>query len=173
MILFILWHAISILIRFLNKIARQNMLMVHINKEFLVSCFYLFLSGSYYHIWLFPRLMHHSSDIEKNPGSKKYFSQTFSIGHYNLNCLVAHNFTKVALLKAYLSVKINETSLDSDITENDHSFWIPAFDLIRFDHPSNNKREGVAVYYKNFLPLKLIVVNYLSESILFELQIGS
>ena len=96
--------------------------MVYINKEFLISCFYLFLSGSYYHIWLYPRLMHHSSDIEKNPVSKKSFSQTLCIGHYNLNCLVAHNFTKVALLKAYLSVKINETSLDSDITEDDRSF---------------------------------------------------
>ena len=45
-----------------------------------------------------------SRDIEKNPGPKKDFSQTFSIGHWNLNSLVAHNFTKVALLKAYLSV---------------------------------------------------------------------
>ena len=66
--------------------------------------------------------MHVSGDTEKNSGPKKGFSQTFSIGHWKLNSLVAHNFTKVALLKAYLSVKINETSLDSDITEDDHSF---------------------------------------------------
>ena len=43
--------------------------------------------------------------------------------------------------------------------------------MIRPDHPSNN-RGGVAIYYKKFLPLKLVDVNYLSESILFELQIG-
>ena len=66
--------------------------------------------------------MHVSGDTEKNSGPKKGFSQTFSIGHWKLNSLVAHNFTKVALLKAYLSVEINETSLDSDITEDDHSF---------------------------------------------------
>ena len=29
------------------------------------------------------------------------------------------------------------------------------------------------IYYKNFLPLKLIDIKYLSENILFELQIGS
>ena len=49
--------------------------------------------------------MHLSGDIEKNPGPLKDFSQTFSIGHWNLNSLSAHNFTKVALLKAYLSAQ--------------------------------------------------------------------
>ena len=50
--------------------------------------------------------------------------------------------------------------------------------MIGSDHPSNSKRGGVAIHYKilyllHFLPLKLIDVNYLSESILFQLQIGS
>ena len=77
------------------------MLMVHINKKFLISCFYLLLSCSYlYHIWLFPRLMHLRDDIEKNPGPKTEFFQTFFIGSWNLNSLVPHNFIKVALLKA-------------------------------------------------------------------------
>ena len=77
------------------------MLMAHINKKFLISCFYLFLLFSYlYHVWLFPRLMHVSGDFEKNPGPLKDFSQTFSIGHWNLNSLSAHNFTKVPLVVA-------------------------------------------------------------------------
>ena len=49
---------------------------------------------------------------------------------------------------------------------------IPGYDLIRSDHASNSKRGGVAIYCKKYLPLKLIDVNYLSESILFQLQIG-
>ena len=71
--------------------------------------------------------MHLSGDIEKNLGSKKDFSQIFSIGHWNLNGLVSHNFTKVALLKVYLSVQsfgifcISETYLNSSITEDDDS----------------------------------------------------
>ena len=71
--------------------------------------------------------MHHSGDIEKNPGHLKNFSQTFSIGHWNLNILAAHNFTKVALSKGYLSVQrfgifcISETYLNSSITEHDYN----------------------------------------------------
>ena len=83
--LFILLHAFPILIGFLKRIARQNMLMVYINKKLLISCFYLFLSCSCYHIWLFSRLMDPSSDIEKYSCPKKDFSQTFSIGYWNLN----------------------------------------------------------------------------------------
>ena len=180
MIFFILLHTFPILIGFLKTISRKNMQMVHINKKFLISSFYLFSSCSYlYHIWLFPRMMHLSGDIEKRPGPKKDFSQTFSIGHWNLNILVAHNFTKVALLKAYLSVQkfdifcISEIYLNYSITEDDDSLRILGYNLIRSDYPSNNKRGGVAIYYKYFLPLKLVDVNYLRESILFELQIGS
>ena len=79
MILFFLLHAFPTLIGFLKKVAWQNMLMVHINKKFLISSFYLFLSCSYlYHVWLFPGLMHLSVDIEKNPGPLKDFSPAFS-----------------------------------------------------------------------------------------------
>ena len=123
--------------------------------------------------------MHLSGDIKKTPGPLNNFSQTFSIGQWNLNSLVVYNFTKVALLKAYLSVQrigifcISKIYLNSSITEDDDNLQVPGYDLIRSDHPSNSKRGGVAIYYKNFLPLKLIDVNYLSESILFQLQIGS
>ena len=115
----------------------------------------------------------------KKPCPLKNFSQTFSISHWKLNSSAAHNLTKVALLKAYLSVQrfdifcISETYLNSSITEDDDSLQIPRYELIRFDHPSNNKRGNVAIDYKNFVPLKLIDLNYLSKSILFQLQIGS
>ena len=71
--------------------------------------------------------MHVRGDTEKNSAPKKGFSQMFSIGHWNLNSLVAHNFTKVALLKAYLSVRkfdvfcISETYLNSSILEDGDS----------------------------------------------------
>ena len=55
------------------------------------------------------------------------------------------------------------------ITEDDDNLQTPGYDLIRSDHPSNSQGGGVAIYYNNFLPLKLIDVNYLSESILFQL----
>ena len=82
-------------------------------------------------------------------------------------------------MKTYLSVQrfnifcISETSFNFSIKEDDDSLRIPGYDLIRSDHTSRNKRGVVASCYKNFLPLKLININYLSEIILFELQIGS
>ena len=138
--------------------------MVQINKKwvtfkFLISYFYLFSSCSYvYHIWLFPRLIHLSGDIEKNPGSKKNFSQRFSSGHWNLNNFnwIAHSFTRVALLKAYLSVLrfdifcISEPYLNSSTTKDDYSLRIPGYDLIRSDHPSNNKEEALRFITKIF-----------------------
>ena len=66
-----------------------------------------------------------------------------------------------------------KTYLSSSITEDDESLPILGYDFIRSDRPSNNKRGNVAIYYKNSLPLKLIDVNRLSETTLFELQIGS
>ena len=40
------------------------------------------------------------------------------------------------------------------------------------DHPSNITHGGVLLYYKSFLPLKLIDVNYSNGCISFELRIG-
>ena len=44
--------------------------------------------------------------------------------------------------------------------------------MIRVDHPANGKHGGVCMYYKNYLPLKVLDIRFLHESIAFELQIG-
>ena len=44
--------------------------------------------------------------------------------------------------------------------------------LIRADHPSSAKRGGVCIYYRNFLPLKLINIHSLNECITFEIKLG-
>ena len=49
---------------------------------------------------------------------------------------------------------------------------ISGYNLIRSDHPSNNKHGGVCIYYKNFLPLRVLGIQYLQECINFELNIG-
>ena len=48
---------------------------------------------------------------------------------------------------------------------------ISGYALVLSYHPSNNKREGVCIYYKSFLPLRVFSVQYLKESIFFELKI--
>ena len=127
------------------------------------------------------------SECQGTPCSKQARNLKFK---FESSCGHLNSLSKLALLKAYLSVErfdifcISETlryvsdmhlfqKICTHTTEDDDNLQIPGYDLIRSDHPSNSKRGGVAIYYKNFLPLKLIDVNYLSESILFQLQLGS
>ena len=49
---------------------------------------------------------------------------------------------------------------------------ISGYTLVRLDDTSNSKRGSVCIYYKSFLPSRIINVQYLQESIYFELKIG-
>ena len=40
------------------------------------------------------------------------------------------------------------------------------------DNSSDEKRGGVCIYYKSYLPLRTIDINYLNESVRFELMVG-
>ena len=98
-------------------------------------------------------------DVELNPGTKQNAVKKFTIYHWNLNSIAAHNFAKLVLLKAYSSVHkfdiicLSETYLDSNILPDDSNLEIPVYNLVRSDHPSNKKRGGVCIYYKSYLPL--------------------
>ena len=67
---------------------------------------------------------------------------------------------------------LSETYLDSSIPFDDSNLEISGYNLIRSDHPSNNKRGGVCICYKNFLPLRVYDINLLDECINSELKIG-
>ena len=127
--------------------------------------------------WLYILLITLSGDVELNPGPKLTTAQTLSICHWNLNVICAHNFAKLHFLKAYVSVYkfdiicLSETYLDSNL--DDESLEISGYFLIRSDHPSNKKRGGICIYYKNFLPLKITGVRLLEECIAFDLIISN
>ena len=131
-----------------------------------------------HHIWLHGLMIKISGDIELNPGPKQKQDQSLSICHWNLNSIPAHNFQKLALLQGYISSSkvdilcLSETFLNSDFSCDDNNLQLPGFDLIRADHPSNTKRGGVCIYYRNFLTLKLINIHYLNECITFEIKLG-
>ena len=131
-----------------------------------------------YHIWLHGPMIKISGDIELNPRPKQKRGQSLSIYHWNLNSIPAHNFQELAFLQGYIfSNKIDilclsETFLNSDISCDDNNLQLPGFYLIRADHPSNTKRGGVCIHYRNFLPLKLINIHYLNKCITFEIKIG-
>ena len=101
-------------------------------------------------------------DIEENPGPK-YSSLTFC--HWNLNGLTAHDSTKISLLQAYITQRnydimtimtcLTETFLNSSILSDDNRIKIDGYSLIRSDHPSDSKKGGVCIYYKEHIPLIL------------------
>ena len=61
---------------------------------------------------------------------------------------------------------------NASISNDDDSLEVPGYNLFRADYPSNTKRGGVCIYYRNFLPLKILGINYLQECINFEKMIG-
>ena len=109
---------------------------------------------------------------------KEIKSKSFSICHWNLNIITAHGHAKVSLLKAYITAhKIDiicllETYLDSSIQSDNDNLEIPGYNLVRSDHPSNNKRGGACRYYKASFPLRIINICFLRECITFEMLIG-
>ena len=90
-------------------------------------------------------------DIEPNPGPNKKY-KSFTCCHWNVNSLTAHNMLKLSSIAAYNSVHkydfcISETLLDSSIQSDDRDISINGYNVIRADHPSNNKGGGVCIYY--------------------------
>ena len=138
---------------------------------FFVTCIHLWTIN-----WLYsPFLILLSGDVEINPGPRHNCGEFFSICHGNLNSVSAYNYTKSSSLKSFIVVHkfymicLSETYLDSRVAPVHDNLEISDH---RSDHPSNNKGGGVCVYYKKFLPLRVLDVQYLHECINFELKIG-
>ena len=81
-----------------------------------------------------------------------------------------------SLLRADLSthwfdlICLSETYLDSDTSHEDANLEIVGYTLIRADHPSNTKRGGTCLYYRNSLAFRLSNIQYLEECINFEIS---
>ena len=113
-------------------------------------------------------------DIELNLVPKKSKENTLSVCHWNLNSITVHNFSKLTQLKAYVSnykydfICLSETYLDSSIP--DDMIEIEGYNLARPDHPNNIKRGGVCIYYKESLPVRIISLPFLNETLLLEMS---
>ena len=100
-------------------------------------------------------LLSQCGDIEINPGPR-FSSLTFC--HWNLNGLTAHDSIKISLLQAYITqhnydiICLSETFLNSSIHRDDNRIKLDGYNLIRSDHPSDSKRGGVCIYYKEHIP---------------------
>ena len=108
-----------------------------------------------------------------NPGPRKLKENIFSICHWILNSITAHNFSKLTQLKAYISaykhdfICLSETYLDSSIPDN--VIQIEGYNLVRADHPDNIKRVRVCIYYKESPPVRIKTLPYFKETLLLEM----
>ena len=116
-------------------------------------------------------------DIETNPGPTKEKIKNLSCCHWNVNSLIAHNFTKISHLEAYNAIHqhgficISDTFFDSSVTEGDKNIQLNGYNLIRADHPSNTKRGGVCIFYKETLALHIVNSLNFNECIVCEVSI--
>ena len=63
--------------------------------------------------------------------------------------------------------------LDSSVRTDDRDISINVDNLIRADHPSNNKRDGMSIYYRESVAVELVESNYLSDCLLCEISINN
>ena len=132
---------------------------------------FLFLMGFSLNtsLWLQILLVLLRGDVEINPDPKRTPKASLSICHQNLNSICAHSCAKLSLLRAYLAfhkfdiVYLLETYLNSSNSLVNETLAISRYNLVRSDHPLNSKRGGICFYYKYYLPLRIISMNYLSE----------
>ena len=83
------------------------------------------------------------------------------------------------LLKVYIAIHkfgiicVSETYLDSSTLTDDSNLEISGYTFIQTTLLTIKEGGSVCIYYKNFLPLRILNVQYLQESICFELKIAN
>ena len=75
-------------------------------------------------------------------------------------------------MDSFIGVRcISENVLDSSFESHDKNLMLEGHNLIRSDHPSNTKKGGVFIYYKESLAVRLVDITFLHECIVCELTI--
>ena len=102
-------------------------------------------------------------DIESNPAPRRSDSwYNFSICHWSLNSMTAHNFEKTNFLEAYNTInkfdiiRLSESNLDSSIASDNDKLSIKGYNLYRADHLNKVKRGGVCAYIRESLPVRCL-----------------
>ena len=67
---------------------------------------------------------------------------------------------------------LSEIFLNSSLQNDDDSLVLNGYKLIRDDNPSDFKREGVCIYFKEFLPIKVLNVTNLQECLVWEISLS-
>ena len=111
--------------------------------------------------------------------SRPRLLEQFFLLSLNLNSIAGHGFIKMSLLQAYNAIHgfdticLSETYLDNSYHTDDDQLVFPGFNLIRADKPNNIKQQGICIYYRETLPVKIINLNILNEYLVSEFSFGS
>ena len=101
---------------------------------------------------------------KQTPGPRPNPCPSFSICHWNLNSLTAHNYLEVSLLRAYVAIRkfdvvcLSETYLNSFNLSDDHNFNLLGCNVAMGQSPIKYKKTekgSVCIYFRNSLPLKV------------------
>ena len=98
-----------------------------------------------------------NGDIETDTGPKK--NTKISFCHWNLNRIAGHNFSKVSLLQAMATkhecdiIFLSKAFLDSSFNSLDDRINVERKNILRADHPNDNNRGGVCMYFKEHVPI--------------------
>ena len=134
--------------------------VLKITAKFCILIFILLHIFGIVFAWLCSLLVMFTGNVEVNPGAKRIDKDILSICHLNLNSISAYDYSKLFILTSYNClhkfniIHLSETYLDSNTPLNDDNLEISGYRLGRSDCPSNTKRGGICLYYKNNLPLK-------------------
>ena len=88
--------------------------------NFMTHLFYYRLLTSFFGKFFGKVWLMFCEDIESNPGPRPSSGQSFSVCHWNLNSIAAHNFSNISLLRAYNAIHnydiicLSETYLNHD-----------------------------------------------------------
>ena len=125
--------------------------------------------------WLSTLLVLLSNDIHLNPGPQVQ-SNCLNFMNWNTNSLVKDNFQRVRLIEAhncifnYDLISICETHLNDSVELPETLLNNYTFELA--NHPANNSRGGVGLFFKNSLPVVIRRDLSFNESIVAELKFG-
>ena len=142
-----------------------------------VSTLLVFIFETWLTAWFYYLLLVLSRDVQHNPGPKRSCNHAFPICQWGLNSISTHDCGRVFLLKACIAahkfdtIFISETYLDFNTPSDNNILEISSYNFVCSDHHSKNKRGGVCIYLKKLI-LTLVNVQYLQESISFEIKIG-
>ena len=166
----------SVYVFYINNLIWFTIAYHKVFTRFIIRYFYFFQIFTFLPYLRLSLIL--SGDIETNPGPDMSNNQNLSFCHWNLNGIAANNFVKITLLEAYNAIHsfdvicLSETFLDSDYSHDDPRLELQGYVMVRSDHPSDTKRGGVCIYYKEHLPfVRRDDITFLNECIVGEIKI--